>query len=205
MLDTVVETTATVKARAELSLLNRELGHRLKNTLAVVQALALQTMKGHGDPAAIAAFGERLNTLARSHDVLQHQGWVGAPILRLIESALSAFGNPTQFHISGPDVMIGPNASTSFSLVLHELATNAVKYGALSVITGQVIVKWTVKDEVLLLRWRETGGPHVAEPTHKGFGTRLVDSVWSGKSAIWQYSSGGLEVDLEIPLSAMDL
>lgn len=204
MMDTVMETTTTVRARTELRTLNHELGHRLKNTLATVQAIAAQTLRGVSEQEAVSALSERLVAMGQAHDVLLKRNWTGGYVLQVAEAALSSFGGPGQTRISGPDVEIGPRATMALSMALHELATNAAKYGALSTTTGEVTLEWSVDDDFLRLRWRERGGPPVSEPTRRGFGSRLLDmGLCPGGQVSRRYAPEGFEADVDAPLAEL--
>jgi len=204
MMDTVVETTATVRARAELKILNHELAHRLKNTLATVQAIAAQTLKGISEQAAVEALSERLMAMGQAHAVLVQRNWAGGSVRQIAESALATFGGPDRIGIEGPEVEIGPRPTIALGMALHELATNAVKYGALSSAGGHVRLDWSLEDEVLKLRWRERGGPLVLEPRRKGFGSRLLDmGLCPGGRVVRRYPALGFEADIEAPLAGL--
>jgi two-component sensor histidine kinase len=165
-------------------LLTDELAHRVKNTLAVVQALALQTLRADPDPRAFAeTFSSRLASLARAHDLLTGHGWTGAAIDQIATVVVEPFHRPdgtATFAISGPPVQMTPNGAITLSLMLHELATNAAKHGALRQPHGHVAVEWTIAREssraLVHLLWRESGGPAVAPPARQGFGTRLLET-----------------------------
>lgn len=162
----------------------REIAHRLKNTLAVVQALAKQTLRGIPDKELVLVFERRLLALASAHDVLFERDWRGASLDGLVRQVVERLGMAGRVLIEGPDFSLGPDASTGLSLVLHELTTNALKYGALSSLTGKVTVHWhIVADEGLLhLHWAETGGPPVSAPTRAGLGSRLIRAGLGGSS-----------------------
>ena len=202
MLDTVIETTATVRTRADMSVANQELGHRLKNTLALVQAIATQTLKGVTEKESVAAFGERLGALGRAHDVLLRQDWSAVSLPQTVEESLRPHDGFGQVRMAGPDIQIGSRATMTLSLILHELATNALKYGALSVPRGCVDVSWTVEQDAIEFRWHERNGPQVKEPAHEGFGTRLVDRGFGSQTRVARsYDPAGFDIRLEAPLS----
>jgi two-component sensor histidine kinase/PAS domain-containing protein len=172
-------------AERQQALLMDELSHRVKNNLAVVQAMASQTLRHATDPSMFAgAFMDRLSALASAHNLLTQSVWTGAELRRLAEVVLSPFverlGN-RELGIEGPDVSVSPSTAVTLALVLHELATNASKYGALSTAEGRIELSWTLQQEtarqpVAQLQWREFGGPPVKAPTRKGFGSRLIQS-----------------------------
>jgi two-component sensor histidine kinase len=201
MIDTVVETTETVRTRAALQLMNAELGHRMKNTLAMVQAIASQTLKDVEPEVAVRAFTDRLGSLGRAHDVLLRQSWTSTSLGRVAEATLAPLAGSGQIQLDGPEITIGSRASLALSLMLHELATNAAKYGALSAPSGEVALDWTVEDGRLRLRWRESGGPAVREPARQGFGSRLIDmGLGSGCVVTRRWPASGLELEVEVPL-----
>jgi two-component sensor histidine kinase len=202
VMDTVIETTAMLRAQRELEVLRDELAHRLKNTLAMVQAIARQTFGG--DRPAMEAFEARLQALGAAHGALQQQNWSGATIPRTVDSLLALHGN--RFEIAGPDLPLGPRTTVTLSLILHELATNAVKYGALSTPAGRVVLHWHLDGEDLLVHWREVGGPAVVAPAHRGFGSRLIDMGLSGSCRVERrYPVSGAEVDLRVPRADLRL
>ncbi len=192
-------------------LLNHELAHRLKNTLAVVQSIATQTLRGAPDLAsARASLGQRIRTLSQAHDILLAGRSDGGSVEAILRAAVAPNDPEERIALSGPPVMIGPKAALSLALVGHELATNAVKYGALSVPGGSVRVEWSVgKSEgeaVLTLVWHEAGGPPVQRPERMGFGTRLIEMGLPGSSAgavVMDYEPGGLRCRLEARLGEL--
>ncbi|MGE7368255.1 GAF domain-containing protein [Neorhizobium sp. NPDC001467] len=165
-------------AEQDQDILNRELSHRLKNTLSIVQAIATQTLKPITQRDPIIAFEKRLQALSSAHDVLIHRNWTGADLKALVSGTLDRIGMLERSEISGPPVFMGPKATQSVMLLLHELATNAVKYGSLSNDRGRIAVDWKVTEEgdqpELRFTWRESDGPAVAEPKRRGFGSRLI-------------------------------
>ncbi|MBS7700074.1 MULTISPECIES: PAS domain S-box protein [unclassified Chelatococcus] len=163
--------------------LNGELQHRVKNVLATVRAIAMQTFRDGTSKTARDLFESRLLSLARAHDLLTAEGWSGAEMSVLIADVLTPFVLEN-FDVEGPELRLSPEVVLAFSLALHELATNAAKYGALSVSSGRVQIKWTVLDDArrrLLLTWREYGGPRVEPPTRRGFGSRMIEGVLTSK------------------------
>ncbi len=169
------------QAQEQQNVLVAEMKHRVKNTLATVQAIAMQTLrKAPGEERE--AFIARLHALAKAHDLLSLKSWDRAPLRDVVGTALGAFqeAHPERFLIDGPDddVWLDANKSLLVAMALHELATNAVKYGALSNGSGQVLVSWERSERNgangLIFSWRERGGPPVAPPGHKGFGSSLI-------------------------------
>lgn len=196
---------ARIEAEEEQTLLNQELSHRLKNTLAMVSAIAKQTLKGVEDRAAVDAFQARILALSSAHDVLLQTSWTSARISSLIQGVMSRHAKPDRVVTTGPDIRLGPKGALSFSMLLHELATNAVKYGALSTDTGTVAMDWKVShtdgDAELDLVWRETGGPEASAPARSGFGSRLIQTglVGAGKAEL-NYAPSGLVAEFRAPM-----
>lgn len=170
----ITERRANEEARL---LLVREVDHRAKNALAVVQALVSLTRAPTKEEFVVAVRG-RVAALARAHSLLSRNRWEGADLARVITDETEPYQRPGQVRIDGPPVSLAPDAVQPISLLVHELATNAVKYGALSVEQGQVKVAWrTTPDHELELTWVETGGPAVTAPVGRGFGSTLVSEV----------------------------
>ncbi|HEX8415973.1 MAG TPA: HWE histidine kinase domain-containing protein, partial [Methylobacterium sp.] len=180
-----VDITDAKRAEEHLLLLIHELNHRVKNTLATVQSIAgqsLRRLEGEEAAAARSAFEARLLALARVHDVLTRESWEGAELGTVVADAIApldaADGQRSRFVVKGPALRLPPRLALSIAMALHELGTNAVKYGALSGEGGVVTIAWSVERRVetrLLLRWSESGGPVVAPPTRSGFGSRLIE------------------------------
>jgi len=170
--------TERKEAEERQRLLVNELNHRVKNTLATVQSIAAQSLRGEAVPAEVRQrFLDRLMALSRANDVLVGDDWRGGAVRAIAEQMASPHGgmDDGRFHMDGPDVELTPRAAVALALGLHELATNAAKYGALSSPNGRVWVDWTVDDDKLRLTWRESDGPTVSEPTVAGFGSRLLN------------------------------
>jgi PAS domain S-box-containing protein len=203
--NTVADRTRAALARIEAeerqTTLNLELSHRMKNMLAMVQSIATQTMRTATDlNAAKDVLAGRLIALGKSHDMLLGGAVGSAPIETLIAGALESHGgDPGRFVVDGPSFTLGSKAAMSLSLMLHELATNAAKYGALSTAGGTVSVAWALRETGgeprCTLRWAEQGGPVVVPPTRTGFGSRLIGRGLAG-------SFGG-EVDLSYPATGV--
>ena len=177
---TNTDITERLKADEQRVLLINELNHRVKNTLATVQSLAMQTMRNTERSAdARELFESRLTALSRAHDVLTRESWEGADLRQVAIRALEPFASEQgRVSIDGPNVWLSPKQALAISMTLHELATNATKYGALSDDAGAVVVSWVVAPldgtGQLELTWTEHGGPPVLPPKRKGFGTRLI-------------------------------
>jgi PAS domain S-box-containing protein len=208
-----VDITDRRMAEERQRLLMEELAHRVKNTLTVVQAIASQTLRGSGaTPEAREALSTRLMALSRAHELLMQGRWSEASLHDLVEATarLHAHGEAGRFRFEGPDIMLGSRAAMALALVLHELATNAVKYGALSVPEGHVVVLWGTTDiegaARLQFRWEEVGGPPVVPPSRQGFGTRLIErSFGQSLGAVMQlnYPETGVTFTFDAPVATL--
>lgn len=192
-------------AEERQEIINREMSHRLKNSLAMVQAIATQTLKPVGERQYVAALQERIQALSSAHDILFDRYWQQAPIRSLVFSTLQRLVPAGRLDVNGADVMIGPKSALSLSLVLHEMATNAVKYGALSNDTGRVTVSWHVEgvgeDAVFQFSWTERGGPPVSTPNEKGFGSKLIRMGLIGTGGVQvSYDFAGFNATMTAPL-----
>lgn len=191
------------RSDVQRQLLINELNHRVKNTLATVQSIALQTLRGAASTAeARDALSDRLVALAKVHDVLTRESWEGADLRDIVANATEPHGGAERFSLDGPPVWLSPALSLSLSLALHELATNAAKYGALSHEGGRVTIAWQVAEARLTLRWAESDGPPVKPPTREGFGSRLIRSLSAeiGATATVDYAPQGVICVIEAPL-----
>ncbi len=187
-----------------------EMSHRIKNTLTLVQIIASQTLKNSDDlEEAGDALQQRISTLAIAHDQLVRSEWAKANITQVVDAALAphrtGLGN---FKISGPDLPIGSSQAVALTMALHELATNAAKYGALSTEVGLVNLHWlaeTAGDRFTLV-WEEQGGPPVTQPRRNGFGSKMIEQAltgyFGGASSV-TYDPGGLCFELSSPLSGL--
>ena len=175
-----VEITDRKRTEARLRLVIHELNHRVKNTLATVQSIATQTLR-YSEPVVRDALDNRLQSLASTHELLTREGWEGAELQDLVSAALEPYGldQSGRFVVSGPRVRLLPRAAIAISMALHELATNALKYGSLSeqAVDGRVDVQWTTAEARFRLTWSESGGPRVVAPTRRGFGSRLIERI----------------------------
>ncbi len=195
---------ARIEAEDQQRVLNNELSHRLKNTLSMVQAMVSQTLRQIPERQVVRALEERIIALSKAHDVLLQQSWSAARIAAVVEQVGDLHGE-ARFVVEGPNILLGAKATLSLSLLLHELATNAIKYGALSVAAGQVHLSWRIdgegSDALLVLTWKEVGGPPAVAPARRGFGSRLIGMgvAGSGRAAI-DYGAGGLSATFEAPL-----
>lgn len=166
----------------ELKLLNRELAHRMKNTLAMVQSIISQSLRGAASiQEAAATIGARIQTLAKAQDLLTGMSTTAAEITAIARSAVAPHvDGEGRIVIEGPEVYLSAQQALGLSLAIHELATNATKYGALSAPHGRVHMSWgQLPDSGFTFDWRESGGPHVIEPSRRGFGSRLTERVVS--------------------------
>lgn len=178
----VLDITERRAAEAQRDLLTRELSHRVKNTLATVQSIVSQSLRDGGvDPTVATTIADRLQALATAHDVLTQQGWTSADIGEVVSATLAPFNSQVKrIAFGGPRVRLSARATTAIALALHELSTNAIKYGALANTTGRIRVNWELEDEHLVLSWTESDGPAVVKPSRRGFGTRLIDTALAG-------------------------
>jgi PAS domain S-box-containing protein len=202
----ILDITERKRAEETQRLLVGELNHRVKNTLATVQAIATQTLRHSKSPGDFADnFSGRIQALARAHSLLSEATWQGAQLAELIQHQLRLGTlDEARLTASGPQVRLSPQLALHMALVLHELGTNANKYGALSTERGQIAVRWTVDDGFLTLSWAERDGPAVTAPTRRGFGTTLIEqSVKAeGGSAHASYRADGMTWDIRLPLPA---
>jgi PAS domain S-box-containing protein len=194
-----IQRDITEKKRAEEQqrLLLNELNHRVKNTLAVVQGLSHQTFRGGGvEPELLQAFHGRLGALAAAHNLLMRHTWEPTPIEEAAEVALKPFQTARGcISLDGPSILLTPSATVTLTLGLHELATNAAKYGALSNESGTVAVRWTANSDELEFVWQESRGPAVTAPQETGFGTRLLQRAVAsdlGASVTIDYDPDGV-------------
>jgi PAS domain S-box-containing protein len=172
----VLDITERKRAEEHWAILVEELNHRVKNTLAVVQSIATMSLRADADPAlARQRFVERITALAKTHDVLTRENWTGAGLRDIFQQTVSPFDERISGRIvaTGPDIWLPPRLAVSFSLMINELITNALKYGALSVPEGSVSLNWS-DGEMFTLSWIERRGPPVLPPSRKGFGTALL-------------------------------
>ena len=194
------------RQRTLMSVLN----HRVKNTLATVQALASQTIRGRGVKRDVRAkFVGRLFALSRAHDLLTREGWESADLQSVVDEVLAPHHGRIEAH--GESMRISPKTAVALSMVLHELAANAVRYGALSRPGGKVTLTWTIEPaksgSMLVLNWREAGGPPVEEPARRGFGLRLVErSIAQELSGVADiaFEPDGLQCTLSFPIATGD-
>ena len=214
MIGVSLDVTMRKQAEAQRTTLLNELNHRVKNTLAIVQAIARQTQRNARTPAAFMTdLTARIAALARAHDLLTEASWDGAQLADVIDQTLVFYPNRNngvpQVSAHGPAVKLSPNAAVSLNMAFHELGTNAAKYGALSVSSGRVSVEWRIDRAAdpacVEIIWSETGGPPVEMPTHRGFGSRVVESgladMFGGEVRL-DFATGGVRCTMHLPVSA---
>ena len=208
--DSVRDITERKAAEERQTLMVHELNHRVKNTLATVQSVAMQTQKSADDPAAfVRAFNSRVAALAHSHDLLTQNAWSGAGLRELVAEHIKAHqrADGARFSLAGPEVRVTPKTAVALGMALGELATNAAKYGALSADEGSVTVSWeriwNGDAPCLRLIWRERGGPPVEPPQRRGFGARLIERGLTHELGGWAHLSfdrEGAACEIEFPL-----
>lgn len=206
--------TAQTQREAHIRFLMRELTHRSKNLLAVIQAMARQSLSLLTTPEEfVVRFSERLSGLAGSHDLLSSDDWAGASLVQLIRSQLQHYGDlfGTRILLEGPDLILRPEAAQNIGIALHELSTNAAKFGALSIGAGTVTVSWAVvidenNGRRMRMNWEERSGPRVSPPGHKGFGHMVMDRITGqalGGTSQAQFAPEGVRWMLDVPAASV--
>jgi PAS domain S-box-containing protein len=196
-------------AEAQRDLLIEELEHRIKNTLTMVQSIADQTFRNSGlDPAIQAAFSARLVSLSNVHAVLTQRSWDSADLNEVIASAVGPHRalEKERFEISGPILRLAPKAAVALSMAVHELCTNAIKYGALSVESGRIEIGWSIDQGQFRWSWHERGGPMVSVPTRVGFGSRMIERMLAAQLSAQvklNYEPSGLVCTIDAPLGGI--
>jgi two-component sensor histidine kinase len=192
------------EAQALQAMMTGELSHRVKNMLATVQAIASQTLRHSDDPKDfVESFSGRIQSMSRVHSQLSTNEWKGTQLRALIGDQMKLGPvDEARISASGPDVYLDATAVTKMAMILHELGTNSLKYGALSTPEGGVTVAWTVGRQTLDLRWTEWGGAEVTAPIRRGFGTRLIEASvrGAGGEAKMSVEAGGVRWDIAFPL-----
>jgi two-component sensor histidine kinase len=207
-----LDITARKRAEAQRDLLVRELHHRVKNTLAVVQALTNQSLRGIAIPPEVReALNRRLRALSDAHLLLLGHGHDDADLADVVTLAIEPYASsadPARFMVEGPSLRLPGRLALTFALLLHELATNAAKYGALSTEAGRVAIRWNVEraDGYARIRfsWTERDGPPVAPPTTRGFGTKLIErslSRESNASVTLRFEPAGVVCEMQCDLA----
>ena len=191
-------------------LILEELHHRIKNTLATVNAIASQSLRNAASTElAQQAIEGRLLALGRAHDLLLQARWTSADLRKIIRGAIEPFDNPdlAKFSIEGPDVQIASGAVIAIAMTLNELCTNTTKFGALSMPDGRVAISWVVdENKRVQFIWQEHGGPTVEAPTRRSFGTRLIETLGSqlrGNVKL-AYEPSGFVYKLDVPLASLE-
>jgi PAS domain S-box-containing protein len=207
----VLDITDRKQVEEHRELLINELNHRVKNTLTIVQSMASQSLKQMSEEnrPKVQAFEDRLFALARAHDVLTRENWEGAELREIINEVVEPYlrQKTKHFEIEGPRLRLIPRTALAIAMAIHELATNAAKYGALSVPSGCVFITWSVPSGAvphLELRWQERNGPPVSPPTRRGFGTRLIERSLAtdvGGDVRLTYEPAGVVCVMNVPLS----
>lgn len=205
MMDTVIETTGKVEAEKHAKILNAELAHRIKNTFSVVSAIASQTFNNNADEDVINTFTKRLFALGNAHDVLRLGKSSEGSLRQIVSGITTALAVTDRIHLSGPDVSIGPKGASTLSLLIHELTTNAIKYGALSNETGHVKLNMAISksrvDPIFSLSWTEVGGPLVVQPVKTGFGSKLIRMGLLGSGEVKsEFRPEGFTAEFSAPL-----
>ncbi len=204
-----LDITERKRADERQKLLVNELNHRVKNSLATVQSIAAQTLRSSASPEFFReAFETRLIALSHTHDLLTKESWAGASLREVFDVELHAMAGEDRMSFDyAADVRLNPKAAVALGMGIHELATNAVKYGALSTPAGRVHVAWTLDQDILRLVWTERGGPAVTPPARRGFGARLLErglaAELSGGVEL-TYDAAGLVCQMALPLRALE-
>jgi PAS domain S-box-containing protein len=201
--------TERKQAQARQELLTREIHHRTKNLFAVVDAVVARSFAGKRTvEEAEAAVRHRLHSLAQTHAMLLDKEWQGADLGEIVRSETTPYAG--RVIIEGPSIVLGTQATQNFALALHELATNAAKYGALSNLTGQVLIAWSVSElngnSIFRFRWEERGGPPVSEPERRGFGSAVLEQVMAeyfDRPPRIEFAPGGVKYELSGSLEAL--
>ena len=207
-----VDLTRHKDEQAQARMLIDELNHRVKNTLATVQSIVWQASRAATDPKAIReAIESRLSALSRSHDLLTRENWHSAGLRDVLQDALEPFkvagSRMDRIVLSGEDVRFPPKSALALGIAFNELATNAVKYGAFASATGSLLIEWSTETTPaglnLVLCWREKGGPAVAAPSRKGFGSRVIERGLAhelGGTVELHYRPDGVVCEMNIPV-----
>ncbi|NVD39972.1 response regulator [Ensifer sp. HO-A22] len=200
----VLDVTGRKRAEETQRLLIGELNHRVKNTLATVQAMAAHTLRFTGDPASFAqTFGGRIQSMSRAHSMLSAATWRGAKLHEIVEDQLRlGLIDEDRFTHGGPAVYLKPQEALHIAMIVHELTTNAIKYGAYSVAEGRARLDWQFKDGMLYLRWVEEGKKGIEATAPKGFGTTLIEQSAraGGGSAHMSITANGIEWHIKLSI-----
>jgi two-component sensor histidine kinase len=209
---TLTDMTERKRAEEQQATMVAELNHRVKNILAIVQSVAAQTMRSSGSLANFAeAFTGRLKALAVAHDILTHTRWIGIGLNELLAAGLEPYRSPDETRVSlfGPAILLPARTVVPLSMVLHEMSTNAAKYGALSRRRGNIEITWQVSGDInksVELVWQERGGPKLKARASTGFGTKLIDHVvrhdLDGKTKI-DFDPAGMRWTIAFPVDGL--
>jgi two-component sensor histidine kinase len=189
-----------------------ELDHRVKNVLATVQAVAAHTMDASSSMEHfVAALDGRIRSMGSTHELLSYRRWRGIPLGELVQRELAPYATDSNAEIGGPEVMLSAEAGQTMGMVLHELVTNAAKYGALSAPSGRVSIRWRLPlkgsaSDRLVIKWRETGGPLVVSPRKSSYGMQVVRELVPyelGGTVDYVLSSEGAQCQMDIPLAQL--
>jgi len=204
---TNTDITDRLDAQRRIELLLMEVNHRSKNLLAVVQSLVRQTVSGGGD--VVERLEQRIGALSANQDLLVDRLWSDVPVREMVDAQLQFLGDASeQVQVSGPDLMITPAAAEPIAMAIHEMATNAIKFGALSSDEGRIALDWQIRrdqaEPMFQISWQESGGPAVSQPEREGFGGRIIRDVprskLRGEVAI-DYAAAGFSWALQCPLA----
>ena len=207
----IEDVTDRRRMEEQRAFLTAELNHRVKNILSLAQSVVDSTLRAAADVReARATVGARLQALSRAHDVLLAQHWEAAPIREVADSTLRSLGlDGPRVELDGPPTELGSRTALQLALAVHELATNAAKYGALSNDTGRVALTWSVEGEPdarLRIGWVERGGPPVSPPAHEGFGSRVIgratEAAFDGQVEL-EYAPAGLRWAVTAPAAGV--
>jgi two-component sensor histidine kinase len=199
----LIDITEKKRAEERLAVVARELQHRVKNSLSVISALAIQSLRHKADDAALQSFLGRVGALSMATDLILQGNSANGDLRDIVEKITSPYRNKAAdpFAISGPSIALSANRATAVGMILHELSTNAVKFGSLSVPSGTVSIAWQEQAGAVVLTWQEQNGPPVQAPARRGFGTRLLESVVSRELAgtfVHEFLPGGLLCRIQI-------
>jgi PAS domain S-box-containing protein len=201
----LVDITERKRAEEEKTLLLRELAHRVNNTFAVILAITQQSLRAASSAENFAhTFTGRLQALAQAHNLLLSSNWTGADLGDLAKGQLAPFTleGGDRLVIAGPKVTLAPAQAIALGVVLHELGTNAAKYGALSVASGRVELSWVLNGDRVSLNWVERSGPPVMPPSRKGLGSKLIERGLPDAGIDWRFLPDGVECAIELPITA---
>lgn len=206
----LIDISSVRRAEQHRQLLVNELNHRVKNALATVQSIALQSFgRGNADEA-FRRFEERLVALSKAHDALTEEDWDSASLNSILSQTIFALHayDRSRFDIAGPDVRLSPRTALSLAMAFHELCSNAAKFGALSNAGGRVRVSWSIARDGgspdIRISWTEEGGPPISPPDRKGFGSRLIErglALELGGTVNLTFPAEGVRCDIAFPLT----